>query len=777
MRVRTQILLFLALFALTPLLAAVVINVPLVFDRLEAFYHRAHLLNLRADFRDLDQHLASRYETVRLLAKLAARRDLLADPGRPPGAVRHADWLNVVLQDQLDIVRVQLLDEQGLPVARFERDPDTLDLMPVDPGQAEPPPPLSQAGLGLQPGTVLPSPVRFIRDMSSGRDGRVMAMQLISPMTVGGDAWGAEQEVTGAVVVSVDIGGLARAYRDTFWVHSDGSYVGSEDVEPRAALADFPGLEDILASRELGLWEGDEGFQVIWIPLLATEEGGPLWVGRRVDPSPIAQISTALQWRIGIVLVLLVVVILVVARRIANRAEAFRGQLTDGIGRILEQGRQVSFDWSGPHEVRALGNKLTRLARAHAENIEALHAHARELEESNRYKSEFLANVSHELRTPLNSILLLSKLLAEDPARLGEEQRKQAEVIHAAGRDLQSLIEDILDLSRIEARRTVFHLEHVYMRELVAELVELLRAQAESKGLYLESQVVEDTPDRVVTDPDKLRQILKNFLSNAIKFTDHGGVRLILDRNPDSDAESRPVRLTVEDTGIGIPEDKHQAVFRAFKQADGSTSRRYGGTGLGLTISRELARLMGGRIHLESAAGTGARFSLLLPVEFDRSWLDDDQYTSEGEEAAPEEAAAEPALPEANFTGRTVLLVDDDLRNLLTLTPLFERWGCAVLAAGDGAEALETLATEGPVDLVLLDLMMPGMDGEQTLDHLRADGRFDDIPIVVLTAKAIEDSEGEARRLGLAALLVKPLDPDHLRAVLQRLWTWPRPTP
>jgi signal transduction histidine kinase len=579
--------------------------------------------------------------------------------------------------------------------------------------------------------------------------------------------------VLGAVVVNVDIGGIARAYRDTYWVHADGTYLGQAATGDGryTAFADFPGLAALFEARELALWEGPQGERVIWVPLLATEEDGPLWVGRRVDSAPISSVSRALQWRIGLVLVALVAVILVAARWIATRAEHFRGELTDGVTRILEQGEPVRFSWRGSRELHELGGKLSRLAREHAENVEELRAHARKREESNRYKSEFLANVSHELRTPLNSILLLSKLLAEDPARLEEEQRKQADVIHSAGRDLQALIEDILDLSRIEARRTVFHLEHVYLEELVVELVELLHAQAESKGLYLEREVAEGIPEAVVTDPDKLRQILKNFLSNAIKFTERGGVRITLDPNPWGDAEHRPLRITVADTGIGIPEDKHQLIFQAFQQADGSTSRRYGGTGLGLTISRELARLMGGRIHLESTPGAGARFSLLLPAEFDRSWLDEDQYVSEGgEETRRGEPVVERGLPEADFSGRTVLLVDDDLRNLLTLTPLFERWGCSVLAAGDGQEALETLISEGPVDLVLLDLMMPGMDGEETLANLRADGRFEATPIIVLTAKALEDTEAEAERLGLAAVLVKPLDADRLRGLLQRLW-------
>ena len=383
------------------------------------------------------------------------------------------------------------------------------------------------------------------------------------------------------------------------------------------------------------------------------------------------------------------------------------------------------------------------------------------MEESNRYKSEFLANVSHELRTPLNSILLLSKMLSESQVSLTPEQLKQARVIHQAGSDLQSLIDNILDLSRVEAGHAALHIERIALRPLLEEVMELMQPQFQEKGLALELETAPDAPETLVSDREKLRQILKNFLSNSAKFTERGGVLVRLTGNSGRDAGACPVRITVSDTGIGIPKSKHGVIFEAFKQADGSTSRRFGGTGLGLTISRELATLMGGRIELQSEEGKGASFSLLLPLQFDSERAAAQQVLIE--ETEEDEEPVTPVIPEASFQGKSILLVDNDVRNLLALTPTLEAWGLRVTAAGDREEALDTLREEPECALVLTDVMMPEGEGYDTIREIRRQG---DLPVIALTADA--ESQVRSGEAGANEVIPKPVDVTRLKEVLER---------
>jgi CheY-like chemotaxis protein len=398
------------------------------------------------------------------------------------------------------------------------------------------------------------------------------------------------------------------------------------------------------------------------------------------------------------------------------------------------------------------------------------------MEESNRYKSQFLANVSHELRTPLNSILLLSKMMSDsEGSNVTAEQRRQALIIYEAGKDLLTLIDDILDLSRIEAREVHLRLEPVHLSRMLDGLVDLVRPQSDAKGLYLRQEIADGPSHTIISDGEKLRQILKNFLVNAIKFTDQGGIRIRLEANTAKDQDQRPVRISVTDTGIGIPEEKHAVIFEAFKQADGSTSRRYGGTGLGLTISRELAGLLGGRIELESKDGQGTTFSLLLPLRpadanrQEKPLMDVD--TTLAPDSLREDQAPAPAeqvpIPPSAFSGRRVLVVDDDIQSLLALTPLLERYGLDVTAAADGVEALETLREEGDFELVMVNIMMPGMNGHDTIRRIRDEAQFQNLPILALSA-AVEEGMGNSLAAGADELLALPLEPARLQEALTR---------
>jgi len=293
MKLRTQFFLFLFLFGLVPLLIAVILNVPLVFERLESLYHKAHLQNLRAGFGELDQHLARRHEMVRLLAKFPEPGMLSSGADRQSGdsLVKarggYVEWINQVLFDQLDIIRILFVDAAGQLRYQLERDNTTGRLEPVTDGNGQPDRELVDAGLELNPGAVLTGPILINPEAGEAAPNKFMLLGLVSPVMT---ASVAEDEISsehqGVVVVDLDMGGLANAYRNMYWAYNDGRYLGMPGSSPKVstAFADFTGLQEIFTRGELGLWEY-QGQQALWIPLFMTEQSGPLWVGRSVDPT------------------------------------------------------------------------------------------------------------------------------------------------------------------------------------------------------------------------------------------------------------------------------------------------------------------------------------------------------------------------------------------------------------------------------------------------------------------------------------------------------------
>jgi signal transduction histidine kinase/ActR/RegA family two-component response regulator len=783
-KLRTQILIFLFLFGFAPLTAIVLSNLPFVLDRLEFFYHKAHLQNLRADFRDLDEHLASRHEMLRLLAKLPEPGMILGEGDKTQeeidqARVRYSEWINRILRDHPDIFQILFLDMQGQPHFWLELNPRNRQWEPTIKKPDMPGKDFFRSSVRQEFGRVAVSKISLNPSAGLADPRRFMTLRMISPI-VGPDS---EKRVRplGAVVINIDVGGMARAYRNTLWVTNDGVYLENKlsGTNEAKAFDDFPGLKERLATPNLALWER-QGEQVIWVPMFATEGSGPLWVGRRVDPSPLDQFRNVLISRVTTIVVVSLIVLLVVARWIALRAEQFGKKLRDGVGLVLRENAPVRFDWRGPSEVKALGEQLSALAQTHAEQAEAKQEHARQLEESNRYKSEFLANVSHELRTPLNSILLLSKMLNEGSERLTPEQQRQLQVIHDAGTDLRALIDNILDLSRIEAGKASLSLQQIDLQQLADDLTELVCPQFEAKGLELKQVMHADLPEAFVSDQEKLRQVLKNFLSNALKFTHKGGVTLRLYPNESKEQ----ICFAVEDSGVGIPLEKHDLIFEAFKQADGSTNRRYGGTGLGLSISRELAHLLGGEIDLTSEEGEGAVFTLCLPREFDAE-------TSTEHEVEFHEETEEPGVvasgdlytgavvsgkrletkvrDRAPFSGHRVLLVDDDLNNLLQLTPQLEAWGFEVVAAGDGREAIETLSDDSAFSLVLMDVLMPQQDGYDTIEAIRSKLSLMTVPIVAMGVEPAAEEAQRCKQLGADGCLQDPLNSDQMQNTIQQV--------
>ncbi len=401
-----------------------------------------------------------------------------------------------------------------------------------------------------------------------------------------------------------------------------------------------------------------------------------------------------------------------------------------------------------------------------------LEEQARQLELTSKYKSEFLANMSHELRTPLNSLLILSKLLADNPERnLSERQIEFAQTIHQAGTDLLALISDILDLSKVEAGKMEVNPASLPLNQVRDYVDRAFRSVAEEKGLTFSVEVEEDAPQAVVTDEQRLQQVLRNLLSNAFKFTDEGTVELRMTRAEPPYA----VAFTVRDTGIGIAGDKLRLIFEAFQQADGTTSRRYGGTGLGLSISREIARLLGGEIQVSSEPGRGSTFTLLLPTAMERPPLEpvERAANSNGNAsgAVDREAVTRSADTAAVLKGRRVLIVDDDVRNVYALTSVLEDYGLEVLCAHDGRAGIDLLRRNPIVDLVLMDIMMPEMDGYETMRTIRELDGFQGLPIIALTAKAMRGDREKSLAAGASDYITKPVEVDHLLEMM-RVWLY-----
>jgi signal transduction histidine kinase/HAMP domain-containing protein/ActR/RegA family two-component response regulator len=414
-----------------------------------------------------------------------------------------------------------------------------------------------------------------------------------------------------------------------------------------------------------------------------------------------------------------------------------------------------------------------------------LEERAQQLAISSRYKSDFLANMSHELRTPLNSLLVLAKLLSDNQdGNLTGQQVDFARTIHAAGSDLLQLINDILDLSKVEAGKMDVNPAELPLTALVEYVDATFRPIAEHKGLSFSIEVRSGTPDQLYVDEQRLEQIVRNLLSNAVKFTSVGEVRLSIGRADRVEfggalrGASDVIEFAVSDTGVGIAKKKLSTIFDAFRQADGTTSRRYGGTGLGLSISRDIARLLGGEVRASSRPGKGSTFTLYLPAR---------QHTpGTGTIAiAPATSAAEPALAvpaaaampvagdgEDALNGARILIVDDDARSVFALTGVFERHGAEVLYADNGRVAIEALEHNEDISLVLMDVMMPELDGNATMRAIRRMPQFTDLPIIALTAKAMKGDRDKSIRAGASDYVPKPVDTDHLLHLMRR-WLQP----
>ena len=502
------------------------------------------------------------------------------------------------------------------------------------------------------------------------------------------------------------------------------------------------------------------------------------------------------------------------------RAAAYRGRLETLLGETQRQSEELQVQ---QEELRVSNEELEERGRAlmdsqarleaqqaeleqtnvqleeHSQRLEGqkremltfqaeLAANARALERSNQYKSEFLANMSHELRTPLNSALILAKLLQENKeGTLTGEQVRYASTIHAANTDLLNLINDILDLSKIEAGHLVIEHEAVELKALAETMQGMFGPVAEQKGMPFRIEFLPGLPDAIVSDSQRLQQVLKNLLSNAFKFTDSGSVTLALAAQGDD-----AIRFEVRDTGIGIPKDKQQVIFDAFQQADGTTSRRYGGTGLGLSISRELGRLLGGVISVASEPGQGSVFALTVPRVLAGDSATQAGLMNQGEAparlvAAPPSRAVPPAPAPAQEPlervqpgfpapipddrdrrtrgNRLILVVEDDTDFANILYDLAHELDFDCIHATTSAQGLELARQHQPCG-ILLDVALPDQSGLTLLDWLKRDPATRHIPTHLIS---VSDHAEAALHLGAVGYTFKPSERDKLAAAIRGL--------
>ena len=499
--------------------------------------------------------------------------------------------------------------------------------------------------------------------------------------------------------------------------------------------------------------------------------------------------------------------------RFSPTHQAFLDQLPESIGLVLntieantrtenllkQSQSQAEELRAQQEELRETNEDLGRQARQlAAQNIEAeqtnkaveeakglIEEKAGQLAVSSRYKSEFIANMSHELRTPLNSLLILAEQLEANPDHnLTDIQVEYARVIRASGRDLLDLLNGILELAKVESGTVTVATSVVPLADLRSSLLREFEHIAARKGIAYTIDVDPGCPEHIVSDPQRLRQILANLLANAFKFTEQGRVSMLIavadsGWSPDCVTLAQGpavLSLTVSDTGIGIAEEQRERIFEAFAQGDGATSRIYGGTGLGLSISRELAGLLGGEITVSSAPGTGSTFTVFLPTG--RSTAHDPASSTS---AWPQPVLVAPALPVPEdlspvgplapgwdaLAGSEILVVDDDFRNLFAMTALLEGGSATVTVAESGAGALAALQRQPGIDLVLMDIMMPVMDGYDTIRAIRAIEQFASLPIIAVTGKVVAGERGRCLDAGANDCIPKPVDSGQLVAALQ----------
>lgn len=429
-------------------------------------------------------------------------------------------------------------------------------------------------------------------------------------------------------------------------------------------------------------------------------------------------------------------------------------------------GKQQRTLESQKQDLEKLNLKLVKSQREIGEKAE-------KVAQANRYKTDFLANMSHELRSPLNTILILSKILAKNSTHnLEPQQIETSETIWKAGRDLLNIINDIMDLSKVEAGKLDVFPCDVTVEEIGDDIKHLFTPQASEKGLSFSVEIEASCPKQLYTDPKRLEQILKNLVSNAIKFTEKGSVVLRFFNPEESLLKMRelPTRdcigISVSDTGIGISQEQQERLFESFQQGDGSITRRFGGTGLGLAISRKMAARLGGVIWLESSLGEGSVFSVALPIRIVESQNTRKIFEETSEDLSRTTAPSVQSASQRVLEGKKIFIIDDDKKNIYAMEQLLRGTGVKISSCNDGFSALSLLSVRPEVDLFLVDMMMPQMSGVELIPRIREIPRYRETPIVGMTAMSMKIAREEVLSSGANDFVSKPMDADALMGLI-----------
>lgn len=403
-------------------------------------------------------------------------------------------------------------------------------------------------------------------------------------------------------------------------------------------------------------------------------------------------------------------------------------------------------------ETQSLNRELIQKKEQLEKNVEQLEKAKEKVEEGSKAKSEFLSTMSHEIRTPMNAIIGMTNLLVKDNPR--EDQLEQLEILDFSAKTLLSLINDVLDFSKIESGKIEFETVPFNLENLLNGVLESFRFTAEKKDVMLYLDLDEEIPDVIAGDSNRLTQILNNLVSNAVKFTEEGSVGIVVEAKETS-GDQLELLFTVTDTGIGISEEKQKEIFESFTQERTDTSRVFGGTGLGLTISKKLIELQNGNIYLESEKGKGSTFYVELP--FQNSEEPGGEATSFSQFSTPD-----------TLKGSKVMLVEDNAINQKVMMRFLDKWDIEVVLAEDGKEALDEIQ-QSYVNLVLMDLQMPEMDGYEATRKIRelADKQRSEVPIIALTAAALKEVKEKVFASGMNDYLTKPFNPSELQKKLE----------